>query len=99
MKPRQAMLSEAGIWAMALIALALYSPHTEAHVSICPIAAMDWGYCPGCGLGRSMSLVLHGQFAASLAMHPLGIFAVIVLVYRIIRLISKSQKLNPPPNP
>lgn len=32
--------------------------------------------CPGCGLTRSVALLMHGHVGASLAMHPFGIAAV-----------------------
>jgi hypothetical protein len=77
---------EAVIWAAGLIALAFYHPETYAHVSLCPIANLGFDFCPGCGLGRSISYLFHGQFLSSFQAHPLGIFALIILVYRIVKL-------------
>jgi hypothetical protein len=94
MKSQIAMRVEAGVWAIALIALAFAPVNPAHHVSLCPLAALNFSFCPGCGLGRSITLFLHGQITASLAMHPLGILAVILLVMRIITLISKVQKFK-----
>ena len=44
--------------------------------------------CPGCGLGHSVSYLFHGNIQASLSSHPLGIFAVIVILGRIFNLIQ-----------
>jgi hypothetical protein len=77
---------EAVIWTAGLIALACYHPETEVHVSLCPLANLGFDFCPGCGLGRSISHLFRGQFMASFQAHPLGIFAVIILVYRIVKL-------------
>jgi hypothetical protein len=71
-----------------LVALAFYDPSGDTHFSLCPLALSGFDFCPGCGLGRAVSLFLHGEIAQSFAIHPLGIFAVIVLSYRIIELLK-----------
>jgi hypothetical protein len=78
---------EAILWTAALIALWVMDP-TTSHFAICPIALAEFDWCPGCGLGRSINLFLHGEVRASLAQHPLGIFALILLSYRVIKLIN-----------
>lgn len=75
---------EALIWASGLIALAMSS--SETHFTLCPLQNAGLEFCPGCGLGRSIGLFFRGQFQASLQAHPLGIFAVIVLSFRIVNL-------------
>ncbi len=51
--------------------------------------------CPGCGLTRSLLCFFQGQFARSLALHPLGwVIAVAVLLqfpYRILALVRKQD--------
>jgi len=79
---------EAAIWSIALIALALYHPAEHNHFSLCPLNALGAGICPGCGLGRSVAFLLKGSIGESLATHPLGIFAVIVLILRIVQLLK-----------
>lgn len=75
---------EGFVWLGGLTALALLSG--EAHFSLCPLKNAGLGFCPGCGLGRSISLLFRGEFQASLQAHPLGIFAVIILSFRIVNL-------------
>jgi hypothetical protein len=77
---------EALIWAGALLLLGFSSISAEHHFSLCPLYNLGFDFCPGCGLGRSISFLLHGDFKKSFNIHPLGIFAVIVLSYRIIQL-------------
>jgi hypothetical protein len=77
---------EAIIWFIGLAALALYNPGLENHFTICPFHHLGFEFCPGCGLGRSISLFFHGEIIQSLKAHPLGIFAVIVLSFRIFNL-------------
>lgn len=74
-------------WCVALISLWHLDPH-GSHVSLCPLQLMSWDWCPGCGLGRSIGLLMKGEFAASWALHPLGGFALAVISYRIFEIIK-----------
>ncbi|MBL7859060.1 MAG: DUF2752 domain-containing protein [Cyclobacteriaceae bacterium] len=77
---------EAVVWSFALLYLALYQPGNDPHFTVCPLHHLGLEFCPGCGLGRSIAFLFHGHLWQSLAAHPLGIFAVIILPYRIIQL-------------
>jgi hypothetical protein len=83
---------EALAWSLALIALWWYTPGGEDHFTLCPLYHLGFDHCPGCGLGRSISFLFHGDLAQSFSTHPLGIFAVIVLSYRIFELTKKHFK-------
>lgn len=83
---------EAMTWLVALIILALYTPGSEHHFTLCPLYHLGFHHCPGCGLGQSISFLFHGDLAGSFNAHPLGIFAVIVLSYRIFELTKKHLK-------
>ncbi len=83
---------EAAVWIVALAALALIDPADTSHFTLCPLANAGFEFCPGCGLGRSIAYLFHGDVAASWEAHPLGVFAVIVLSYRIVSLTLKSLK-------
>jgi hypothetical protein len=76
---------EAMIWVCGLLALVMYTP-SDGHLTICPFYHLGFDFCPGCGLGRSIAYFFHGEIMDSLKTHPLGIFAVIVLSFRIIQL-------------
>jgi hypothetical protein len=82
---------EALIWLGALIILMVYQPDGN-HFTICPLYHLGFEHCPGCGLGRSISLFFHGDFSGSFDAHPFGIFAVIILSFRIIELTKKHLK-------
>lgn len=84
---------EALVWAASLLILAFYYPEGETHFSICPLNNLGFDFCPGCGLGRSISFLFRGEVKQSFAAHPLGIFAVIVLSYRIFRLTKNYLNL------
>ncbi len=70
------------IWTAAFIYLAVIDPF-QPPLSFCPSVLIGFGTCPGCGLGRSISLLLHGEFTMSYQEHLLGIPAAVILLYRI----------------
>lgn len=72
-------------WILALVLLATADPHAH-HFSLCPLANLGIEWCPGCGLGRSISALFHGEIKESLNFHWLGIPALMVIGYRIITL-------------
>jgi hypothetical protein len=78
---------EAVIWTCGLVYLACIDPRVTHHLTICPLRLLGFEHCPGCGLGLSISYLLHGDLAGSWNTHPLGIFALPVLVWRIFSLI------------
>ena len=78
-------------WFAALAWLAVADP-ADGHFSLCPLYNAGITSCPGCGLGRSIILLFHGAVAASFKTHPLGIFAVIVLSFRIVDLTKQYLK-------
>jgi len=77
---------EAIFWFTALVLLGVYYPDADHHFTLCPFAWTGFSFCPGCGLGRSISYAFHGEFRQAFQAHPLGIFAILVLSFRIIQL-------------
>jgi Protein of unknown function (DUF2752) len=76
-------------WIVGLTYLALMNP-SETHFTLCPIKNLGVSFCPGCGLGHSISFLFHGQISASFHHHPLGVFALGVILLRIFRLIRRN---------
>jgi hypothetical protein len=79
---------EAFVWMTGLLLMAIMSP-TNGHASLCPINASGLGFCPGCGLGHSIAWLFRGEFVQSFHAHPLGMFAVAILIWRIVVIIRK----------
>ncbi len=77
---------EALCWLTGLSLLAFLDSGDISHFTLCPLKNLGLDFCPGCGLGKSISLLFHGEFNRSLAAHPVGIFAVIILSLRIFTL-------------
>jgi hypothetical protein len=81
---------EALMWLTALIYLFLINPYEAQHLTFCPYKNIGIEFCPGCGIGKSISLLYHFDFINSFHTHPLGIFALVILVYRIFHLIKQK---------
>ncbi|MDP9076616.1 MAG: DUF2752 domain-containing protein [Bacteroidota bacterium] len=74
---------ELAFWIAALVALAIADPNDQAHFSLCPLKLLGITWCPGCGLGHSISFLFHGDIKGSLHAHWLGVPALGVILYRI----------------
>lgn len=83
MKRVNGLLFELVFWVAALVALAS-SNLAESHYSFCPLANMGITWCPGCGIGHSISALLHGQINESIHAHWFGIPATMLIIRRII---------------
>ena len=78
---------ESLIWTAGLVALAIFNPaNSSGTFSLCLIHQMGFDFCPGCGLGHSISWLFKGNISASIDAHLLGPFAVIILISRILKL-------------
>ncbi len=66
----------------ALLYLRLFNPATGASFYLrCPFNALTGLYCPGCGSTRAAHQLLHGHFAAALALNPLLVLLLPFLGY------------------
>lgn len=81
---------EAFIWLMALLYLTFINPYEPKHLNLCLFSLAGIENCPGCGLGKSISLLFHGDFIASFQSHPLGIPAIILIIRRIFQLVKNK---------
>ena len=64
----------------------------EQHFSFCLFKQLGISWCPGCGIGHSISYLLHGDVIKSFQTHALGTFALVIIVYRILQLIINQLK-------
>jgi hypothetical protein len=83
---------EAIFWIAAIVYLACLAPLSGEHFTICPLHLLGIEWCPGCGLGRSIAHLFRGNIEHSLQSHILGIFALGILVHRIVTLIINAKK-------
>lgn len=73
---------EAGVWAGGLLLMAMLDPNASGE-TLCLFAQLGIEWCPGCGLGQAIALLARGEWAASVAAHPLAPLVVAGLVVRI----------------
>jgi hypothetical protein len=83
---------EALVWILGLTYLLLIHIPGETHFTICPLANLGFKFCPGCGLGNSISYLFKGDFISSFHSHPLGIFALIIITFRIFTIIKNNRR-------
>lgn len=81
---------ELSFWIIALIYLAAIEP-SQPHFTFCLFKNIGFSWCPGCGIGHSISYLLHGNVIKSFQTHILGTFALFVIVYRVLQLINKIK--------
>ena len=85
---------ETAIWVGGLIFFAFINNPTDVHFTICPLTNLGLNICPGCGLGNSISYLFRGDLIASFHSHPFGLFALIILLTRIIYLLKFNWRSN-----
>ena len=85
---------ELTFWIGGLAVLFFLDPIGSPPFDLCLHKFIGLDFCPGCGLGRSVSFLLHGDPVQSLSTHLLGPFALIVIVYRIIVLTKNSLTIH-----
>lgn len=85
---------EAFIWIIGLVYLIFFSPVEQTHFTICPLKNSGIDFCPGCGLGHSITLLFHGYFIESFQAHPLGIITVLIIIHRIYTLFKTNILIN-----
>ncbi len=82
------------IWVSGLIYLASLNPYECGHFTICPFNyigdVIGLHFCPGCGVGNSITHLFHGNISESFNTHPLGMFALLVISTRIISLLMRN---------
>lgn len=87
-------------WIAALGLLAISAPQAHGHAghfTMCPLANAGITWCPGCGIGRAITQLMHGNLQESLDHHWLGGPALLIILYRIVtltKLVIKNKKLK-----
>lgn len=72
-------------WISALVLLATAKPG-GAHFTLCPLANLGVTSCPGCGLGRAITYLFHGDLQQSWKLHRFALPALFTLASRIFQL-------------
>jgi hypothetical protein len=78
------------IWLASLLYLIFIHTPGKIGFTLCPLNNLNLDFCPGCGLGNSISHIFQGEIYNSLIAHPLGIFALVVIIIRIIKITKQN---------
>jgi hypothetical protein len=65
----------------------------EIHFQFCPLSLLGIQFCPGCGIGKSISYLLNFNLIKSFNAHPFGVAALIIITNRILTLIKIQRKV------
>src|SRR5690606_16845141 len=76
-------------WTAGLIFLFIL-PIQDDHFSLCLFKAAGINFCPGCGIGSSISHLLHLKFEESFTIYHLDFLAFLIIMHRIISLLKNN---------
>ena len=80
--------------AFFLLALAAALPADGLGVSVCWFQSLTGLPCPGCGLTRSISSILHLRLTQALDYHPFGFFLVALFAMMAMRLVLPARAVE-----
>ena len=75
---------------VGLLLLALMDPHAANGPGLCILENLDFPYCPGDGLGHSISFIFRGEIYNAMESNILGPFALLIISGRIFYLFSQN---------
>ena len=77
-------------WLSGLLVLGILDPFSQSLPDLCLSSLAGFDGCPGCGLGRSISFLLHGEPIRSFEAHILGPIALLIITHRIATLTKST---------
>ena len=77
-----------------LLLLAFMNPESTGGINFCLFEQMGITFCPGDGLGHSISYTFRGDLSNALEANFLGPFALVLLSGRIVQLVYKNHIKN-----
>jgi hypothetical protein len=76
-------------WISSLVYLSVINPNSNSNYSFCIYKFLGFKWCPGCGIGKSISFLIHGNISESFKSHWFGFFALLIILKRIIGILKK----------
>ena len=92
----QALLA-LGAFAAVLAVLAVVDPRTAWFAPRCPFRLATGLFCPGCGTGRALHAIVHGDLAAAVRLNALAVAAIPVFLALALRAALVPEKPLPRP--
>lgn len=84
-------IRKAQVIVLIVLLIAVVLPSDGMGVPLCSVKRLFSLPCPGCGLTRSVSSMLHGDFLKSWSYHPLGIFFVATALLFVFNLVMPRR--------
>ena len=87
-----------GAFSLVLLVLAFVDPRTAPCAPVCPVHATTGLFCPGCGTGRALHALVHGELAAALRLNVLAVATVpVFLALALKAALEPEERLPVPP--
>jgi hypothetical protein len=80
------------------IYLYAFNPAGSGVYPICPFHSITGLHCPGCGTGRALHQLLHGNVLAAMRLNPLGVLLLPPVAYGMLSLALQFVGLRPLPS-
>lgn len=87
-------IRKAQVTVLLLLTIGIILPSSGMGIPLCMFKLLFSLPCPGCGLMRSVSSVLHGDFLKSWNYHPLGIFFAATAVLFVLNLVMPRRSVS-----
>ena len=82
---------EIAAFSIGLLLLVFMDPYTTTGPGLCLLEKLGFQYCPGDGLGHSISFIFRGELGNAMEANILGPFAVLILSGRILYLLFQNS--------
>lgn len=86
-----------GAFAAVLAVLAVVDPRTAWFAPRCPFRFVTGLFCPGCGTGRALHALVHGDLAAAVRLNVLAVAAIPVFLVLALRVAFQPERRLPRP--
>ena len=96
---REQALLALGAFFLVLLVLAFVDPRTARYAPICPLHATTGLHCPGCGTGRALHALVHGDLPLALRLNALTVAAIPVFLALTLQAAIHPEKRLPTPPP
>lgn len=96
---REQALLALGAFFLVLLALAFVDPRTARFAPVCPLHFTTGLHCPGCGTGRALHALVHGDVSRALRLNALAVAAIPVFLALALRAALRPGKPLPVPPP
>lgn len=94
---RTLALLSLGAFALVLLVLAFVDPRTARFAPACPFHWATGLWCPGCGTGRALHALVHGDLARALRLNALSVAAIPVFLVLALRAALRPEERLPLP--